>query len=146
MKRSLLSAAAVMLIILLAAICFTACGGGGNSKNDASGDTASTEGYVITEEDGVIGGELEDGAYKMTDLYIFGSNDAASSKVMDQMVTAGINTDLVVDGTKIVILELEYTLENGKFVNSDSYCTYAVDGSKVTVVDSDGSKMLFEKK
>ena len=53
---------------------------------------------------------------------------------------------LFINGTQIRIMESDYTLQDGRFVGADGDCSYAVNGSVVTILDADGSKMVFEKK
>ena len=53
--------------------------------------------------------------------------------------------DLVVNGTQIEMTGNKYTLQDGKFVGEENSATYAVDGSKITVLDFDKSKMIFVK-
>ena len=53
--------------------------------------------------------------------------------------------DLVVNGTQIEMMGNKYTLQDGKFVGEENSANYAVDGSKITVLDFDKSKMIFVK-
>ena len=66
--------------------------------------------------------------------------------VMEGLKKTGVSMTLVVKGTQIKLMNEDYTLKDGKFVNDDQTCEYAVNGSTVTVLDSDDSKMVFEKK
>ena len=146
MKRILLSAAAVLLVILMATVCLTACGGSSNNSSASSDSAAANDNATLTEKDGAIGGALEDGTYKMTALYIDGKE---SNKLMSALQDAGdetdINTGLIVNGIKVMVMEVEYTLKDGKLVGDEDTAEYAVNGSVVTILDSDGSKMVFEK-
>lgn len=138
MTRKILSAAAVLPAAVIAVMCFTACGGSSSSLSDE--EKAANTG--ITEKDGVVGGKLEDGTYKMIKVYLEGEE---SPKLLSTLEKTKVNMDLVVKGDQIKVLENEYTLKDGKFVGKDDTSTYAVDGSKITVLDSDNSKMIFEK-
>ena len=138
MKRLFVSAAAVLLVVLTAAICLTACGN--SNTSDSTADSAVS---VLTEADGTVGGYLEDGTYKMTQLVV-GGKDAEWLKT--SLEEAGTNTDLIVEGDKVTLLETEHTLTDGKLVGEPGTSTYAVKDSVVTVIDADGTKMVFEKK
>ena len=137
MKRNVLSAVAILLVLLMMTTILTACGGSSSSAE------SNPEYTTLTDKDGIIAGALEDGTYEMTKLYIGGAENA---RLLEMLEKGEMNTDLVVNGTKIVLMEIEYTLEDGKFVNSDDTVQYAVKGDVITVLDEDESKMIFKKK
>lgn len=146
MKKRMISATALVCAVIAAAMCLTACGG---SNGDASTEITTiaessdlSANKTLTEADGVIGGALEDGTYKMTTIYLDGEE---STKYFSSLKKLGINMELVVKGDQIKIMENEYTLKDGKFVSDEGTSTYAVNGSKITVLDDDDSKMVFEK-
>lgn len=146
MKKRMISATALVCAVIAAAMCLTACGG---SNGDASTEITTiaessdlSANKTLTEADGVIGGALEDGTYKMTTIYLDGEE---STKYFSSLKKLGINMYLVVKGDQIKIMESEYTLKDGKFVSDEGTSTYAVNGSKITVLDDDDSKMVFEK-
>ncbi len=131
---------------MTAAMYLTACG---RNNGDASTEITTiaessdlSANKTLTEADGVIGGALEDGTYKMTTIYLYGEE---STKYFSSLKKLGINMELVVKGDQIKIMENEYTLKDGKFVSDEGTSTYAVNGSKITVLDDDDSKMVFEK-
>lgn len=142
MKRKLLSKGALFLVMLMVMMCLAACGGS-KDKEAATEGTEATVKSTLTEEDGTIGGPLEDGTYDMTSLSIDGED---FPKLMEGLKKTGVNMTLVVNGTQIKLMEEDYTLKDGKFVNDEQICEYAVNGSIVTVLDDDNSKMRFEKK
>jgi len=133
---------ALVLAVLMTAAVFAACGGSGSTSETLSAEQIA-ENKSISEKDGVIGGDLEDGTYTLVTIYLDGED---STKYFASMQKAGLSVDLVVDGTKIKIGESEYELKDGKFVSAEDTATYAVDGNRVTVLDSDNSKTIFEKK
>ena len=147
MKKRIISAAALVCAVMTAAMCLTACG---SSKNgDASTEITTiaessdlSANKTLTEADGIIGGALEDGTYKMTTIYLDGEE---STKYFSSLKKLGINMELVVNGDQIKVMENDYTLKDGKFVSDEGTSTYAVNGSKITVLDDDDSKMVFEK-
>lgn len=143
MNRKILSAAALLLIVLTSVMCLTACGGGSGSTDATLSAEEIAENKTITEKDGVIGGDLEDGTYTMVTIYMDGEE---STKYFASMEKVGLTVDLEIKGTSAKIGETEYEIKEGKLVNSEETATYAVNGNKVTVLDSDNSKMIFEKK
>lgn len=148
MKRSILSAAAFTVAVIMAAMCLTACGGESKNGDGSSNGSAVTESTAaakketLTEKDGTIGGKLEDGTYKLTGLSIDGND---SKWLMSSLEKGGVNTDLIVKGEKVTILEVENILEDGKLISNDGTSAYAVKGSVITVLDDEGTKMVFEK-
>ncbi len=138
--------AAVLLAAIVSVMCFTACRANKSSETSSSSASSSSEdkaaNTTITEKDGEIGGKLEDGSYKMIKLYMDGEDSAGMIKTVNK---SGVNMNLAVNGNQIKIMEINYTLKDGKFVGEKETITYAVDGSKVSVSDTDGSKMIFDK-
>ena len=78
----------------------------------------------------------------MTTIYLDGEE---STKYFSSLKKLGISMELVVNGDQIKVMENDYTLKDGKFVSDEGTSTYAVNGSKITVLDDDDSKMVFEK-
>jgi major membrane immunogen (membrane-anchored lipoprotein) len=141
MKRKLVSKITLLIVMIMTMTCLAACGGS-KSSDTSKESTEATVKETLTEEDGTIGGPLEDGTYTMTSLSIDGEE---SSKMMSSLQKMGISMDLVVNGTQIKMMNKEYTLKDGEFVSDEGSATYAVDGSVVTVLDDENSKMVFEK-
>lgn len=146
MKKRMISATALVCAVIAAAMCLTACGSNnGYASTEITTIAESSDlsaNKTLTEADGVIGGALEDGTYKMTTIYLDGEE---STKYFSSLKKLGISMELVVNGDQIKVMENEYTLKDGKFVSDEGTSTYAVNGSKITVLDDDDSKMVFEK-
>lgn len=149
MKKKLVFVATIALSLFFAFACLTACSSSDSSDSSDSESTPLTEEEIaantsITEKDGVVGADLEDGTYEMVSLYLDGEPFDSLASGLSKV---GMGMTLVIDGNKATIGEKEYTVENGKLITVDGgeEVPYAVDGNKVSVLDTDNSKMIFEK-
>ena len=139
MKKTILCVIACLLAVFLVATCFAGC----SKSSDEKGTTAA----VVTKPEGEIGGALEDGTYKLINVYdLDGNEDSTGLKLLKKLEENGINIDLVVNGQSITMTGNDYTLQDGKLVGEEGTFSYAVNGNQVTVFDeADNSKMIFEK-
>ena len=136
MKRNVLSALSLLLAFTIIALCFSGC----TFKNNGSATSA------FTEEDGVARGTLENGKYELKGFHKEGTDSEKALASLKKLEEKGMNLDLIVEGKDITLMEVKYTLKGKKFVNEESAMFYAVNGTKVTVLDSQNNKLVFEKR